>query len=80
MRRMTLLPQEFCSTQKEPCPHLPSDHVRPLVDQDGQVAVGLNPVLISIPYDGFGGRSYDQLLLQFCIRINDDATVFLIVL
>ena len=53
MSRMTFLPQELSSTQEQACTHLPTHHVCPLIAEDRQVAIALDPVLISVPDDGF---------------------------
>ncbi len=39
-----LLPEELGGAEEEPGPLLPADDVRPLVDEDGQVAPGVDPV------------------------------------
>ena len=39
--RVALLPEELRRAQEEARAHLPPDDVRPLVDEDGQIAVAL---------------------------------------
>ena len=38
-----LLPEKFRGSQKQTRPHFPAHHIRPLVNQKRQVAVGLHP-------------------------------------
>ena len=70
MSRMTLLPQELSRTQEETCTHLPTHDVGPLVAQDGQVTVRLDPILIGVPNDSFGGRTDNQFLFEASCRID----------
>ena len=62
--RVTLLPEEFGGAEEEARAHLPTHDVGPLVDEDRQVAVGLDPVLIRVPNDRFGGGTDDELFLE----------------
>ena len=80
VRRVALLPQEFGGAQEQARTHLPAHDVRPLVAQDRQVAVRLNPVLIGIPDNGLRGRTHDQLLFELGVGIDDNALAFGIVL
>ena len=73
VRRMALLPQELSRAQEQTRAHLPAHHVGPLVAEDRQVAVGLNPVLIGVPDDRLRRRTHDQFLLQLGIGIDHDA-------
>ena len=68
--RMALLPKEFSRTQEETGTHLPTHHVSPLVAEDRQVAVGINPVLIGVPDDSLRSGSNDELLLQTSLGVN----------
>ena len=77
---MALLPQELGRTQEQARTHLPAHDVGPLVAEDRQVAVGLNPVLIGVPDDRLRRRAHDQLLLQFGVGIDHDALPLGIVL
>ena len=43
------------------------------VDQQRQVAPRLDPVLVCVPDDRFGGRPNDQLLFELRVRIDDQA-------
>ena len=62
---MPFLPIEFKGAQKEFGAHLPPDNVSPLVDQDRQVPVALNPFGIHGPDDGFRSWADDQRFFQF---------------
>src|SRR5690606_3918191 len=73
MSSMPFLPQKFSRSEKQSGPHFPTDNVRPLVDQNGQIPVGLDPVPVRIPNDGFGRGAYDQFLFEFGFRIYYDA-------
>ena len=68
MNRMPLLPEKFRGAQKEPGPQLPTNHVGPLVDQDRQIPIGLNPLGIGLTDDRLTGRPDDQGLLQLARR------------
>ena len=57
MSSMAFLPQKFSSTQEKACAHFPTENVSPLVAENRQVTVWLNPVLISIPDDCFWCRA-----------------------
>ena len=52
--------------------YLPADHVGPLVAEDGEVAVGLNPVFVGAPDDGLGGGADDELLFELGGGVDDD--------
>ena len=40
---VALLPEKFGGAEEQPRPHFPTHHVRPLIDQQRQIAVGLDP-------------------------------------
>ena len=73
MGRMAFLPEEFGRTEEEAGTHLPAHDVGPLVAQDGQVAPRSDPILIGTPDNGLGSRADNEFLLQFGLRIYDDA-------
>ena len=77
---MAFLPQELSRTKEQASTHLPAHHVRPLVAQDRQVAVRLNPVTVCIPYNGLRSRANDQFLFQFSCRIYDNPRTVMICL
>ena len=78
MSCVALLPKELAGAQKQTSAHLPAHHVAPLVDQQGQVAIGMNPVLEGVPDDGFGGRTDDEFLFESGSGIDHYAIVRLI--
>ena len=61
---VALLPEELGRAQKNARPHFPADHVGPLIDQNRQVAITLDPLRVARADDGFGGRPNDQWLGQ----------------
>ena len=67
------LPQEFGRAEEHAGAHLPADHVGPLVAEDGQVAVTLDPVLIGAPDDGLGGGAHDELFFEACVGVHHHA-------
>ena len=74
---VTFLPQELSGTQEQTGTHFPTNYICPLVAQDRQVAVRVNPVLIGTPDDGFRSRTDNQFLFQFGSRVyNHTRTVF----
>ena len=72
---VTFLPEELSGAQEEARAHLPAYDVRPLVAEDRQVTVGLDPALVRIPDNGLGGRAHDELFLELGLRVDDDAPV-----
>ena len=61
---MAFLPEEFGRPQEEPRAHLPADHVGPLVDQDRQIAVRLDPFAVHVADDRLGRGTNNQRLVQ----------------
>ncbi len=61
---VAFLPEELGRAQEQPRAHLPADDVAPLVDEQRQVAVALDPVLVGVPDDRLGRRPDDQLLFE----------------
>ena len=80
VRRVALLPEELGRTQEQTRTHLPAHDIGPLVAQDGQIAVGLDPVLIRIPDDRLRRRTHDQLFFQLGVGVDHHALAFGIVL
>ncbi len=72
--RMTFLPQELHRSQKQPRPHLPANHVGPLVDQNREVAPRLDPLAVGIPDDGFTRRAHDEVFFQPGVGVRYQAT------
>jgi hypothetical protein len=64
MGRVPLLPQELGRPEEEPGAELPAHHVGPLVDQEREVAVALDPLGVHRVDDRFRRRPDDQRLLQ----------------
>ena len=64
MGGVPLLPEELRGAQEEPRAHLPSHHIGPLVDQDGQVAVGHDPLAVHVPDDRLRGRAHVERLFE----------------
>ena len=65
MRGVPFLPQELRGAQKEACPHLPPDDVGPLIDQQRQVPIRLNPVPVGVPDDRLRSGPDHQSFFQF---------------
>ncbi len=57
---VSLLPKEFRGSEEQSRAHFPADDVGPLIDQDGEIAIGLDPFGIGGSDDRFAGGSYDQ--------------------
>ena len=64
MGGVAFLPEELGRAEEHAGAHLPAHHVGPLVAEDGQVAVGLDPVLVGAPDDGLGGGAHNELFLE----------------
>ncbi len=62
---VTFLPEELGGPQEQACAHLPTDHVRPLIDQQGQVAVAFDPLREAVADDGLRGRTDDERFFEF---------------
>ena len=62
---VAFLPQKLHRAQKQARAQLPAHHVRPLVEQQRQIAVGLNPLLERPADDRFRSGAHDQRLFQF---------------
>ena len=75
VRGVAFLPEELGRAQEQPRAHLPADHVGPLVDEQRQVAVALNPFLVGAPDDRLAGGPDDQRLFELARRINLDAAL-----
>ena len=71
--RVAFLPEELGGAQEKTRAHLPAYHVGPLVNQDGQITVGLYPLRIGLADDGLGGRADNEWLFQFAGR--DELTI-----
>ena len=58
------LPQKLGGAQEKDGPLFPAHHVGPLVDQQRQVAPGLDPLRVEVAEDRLAGRADGQALLQ----------------
>ena len=60
--------------------YFPTEYVCPLVAQDRQVAVRVNPVLIGIPNNSFRSRADDKFFFQLCSGIHHYTAAIRVVL
>ena len=86
--RVAFLPEELGGAKKEARAHLPADDVGPLVDQNRQIAVGLDPLRIGLADDRLGSRAHDERLFELAggdeltvgahleARVGDHCTLF----
>ena len=65
VRSVTFLPKELGRAKEQARAHLPSNDVTPLIEEQGKIAVRLDPVLVRIPDDCFGCRPDDQRFFEF---------------
>ena len=72
--RVAFLPKELSCAQEKSRTHFPTHDVGPLVHQQRQIAVALDPVLVGVPNDGLGRRTNDEFLLQPRIGVDHYAT------
>ena len=72
-----LLPEELGGAQQHPRAQLPADDVRPLVDQQRQVAVGVDPLGEGAADDRLGGGADDQRLGQLGGRMQGSVLALL---
>ena len=70
MGGVAFLPEKLGRAQKEPRTHLPANDVAPLIDQQRQIAIALDPVPVRVPDDRFGSGPHDQLFLELGLRID----------
>ena len=68
VRGMPFLPEKLGGTEKEPGPHLPTNDVRPLVDQQRQIPIRLDPAGECFPDDRLGSRPNHEWFIQFSRR------------
>ena len=79
--RVAFLPEKLRCPQKQTRPHFPADHVRPLIDQNWQVPIGLYPSRVAGADDRLRSGPDHQRLRQgtgrfhFSIRIHLQARV-----
>ncbi len=75
---VALLPEELGGAQEQAGAHFPAHDVAPLVDQDRQVAVGLDPAGERGADDGLGGRAHDQRLFQLALGVGHQTTLAIV--
>ena len=73
--RVPFLPEELGGAQEEAGPHLPAADVGPLVDEEGQIAVALDPVAVLVPDDGLRGGADDQGLGELRLGVHHHGAV-----
>ena len=61
---MAFLPQKFRRAKKQTRSHFPAHNVRPLIDEQWQVPVGLNPASEQFADDSLGSRPDDEGFVQ----------------
>ena len=59
---VALLPEEFGGAEKQAWTHFPADDIRPLVQQNRQVAPGFHPACVGRADDGLGGGTHHKRL------------------
>ncbi len=72
VRRMPFLPEELARAQEEARPQLPPHHVGPLVDEQWQVAVALDPLGEEGVDDRLAGWPHHEGLLQLLAATMGD--------
>ena len=68
VRGVAFLPEELGGAEEEARAHLPAHDVRPLVDQQREVAIALHPARERVADDRLGRRPHDQRLLELAAR------------
>src|SRR5213079_2887278 len=72
MGRVALLPKEFRCAEEQSRSHLPPNHIGPLIDQKGQVAVTLDPSREGVTDDGFGCWSDNERFFEHRVGVGDE--------
>ena len=78
MGGVAFLPQELGSAEEHTGSHLPTHDVGPLVAEDRQVAIGLDPVFIGAPDDGFGCGAHNEFLFETSLGVDNDTGAFFV--
>ena len=73
MGGVTLLPEELARSEEETGTHLPAHDVAPLIAEQGEVAPGVDPILVRIPDHSLRGGADDQLLIELSLGVDDDS-------
>ena len=74
VRGVALLPQKLRRTKKHPRPHFPTHHIGPLIDQQRQVAIRLDPTRERRTNDRLGSRANHIRLGQLAGRDHSRLT------
>jgi hypothetical protein len=69
---MAFLPIKFEGAEKKFGAELPADHAVPLIHEDGQIAIGLNPFGPHVTNDGLRSGANDQRLGQLFSATDGD--------
>ena len=72
VRGVPFLPEELRGPQERPRHLLPPDDVRPLVDEHGQIAPGLDPLRVQRADDHLGRRTHDERLGELFVAALRD--------
>ena len=72
VRGVALLPEELAGAQEEAGPQLPAHDVGPLVQQQRQVAVALDPLGHELADDRLAGGPHDDRLLELLAAGDGD--------
>ena len=78
VRGMALLPEELGGAQEQARAHLPAHDVGPLVDEQRQIAIALDPALEGIADDRLRRRPHDQRLLELGFGIDHQLAAFVL--
>src|SRR5258706_12533838 len=65
MGRVSLLPVKFSAAQQKDGAFLPAHHVIPLVDQNGQITIALNPLRVAVADNRLTRGANSKRLFQF---------------
>ena len=64
MSSMSLLPQKLSCAQKQSRTHFPAHNISPLINQNRQIAIRLNPFCKTVGNNGLGSRANNQRFFQ----------------
>ena len=67
MACMPLLPEKLCGAQEEAGDFFPAHYVGPLVNENGKVAVRMNPLGVDAADDSLGSRADSKALFEFFV-------------
>ncbi len=75
---MAFLPKKLGSAKEQSRAHFPTHHIGPLIDQQRQITIALDPALKGVADDRFRRRPDDQRLLEFRIRVEHQLTALIL--